>query len=221
MGVPARGQQGHRGMWKRDRQSMPLDAFYLLVVLDTSDTLSLIFIASQIPQTADGDTEAHSSSLPNLNMPPCIGERERVRRLRRRFKGSTVHMQTPLTRADERRALYWLVLASSHPPCATFTGQLYKILFFFNKVRLKLTCQVQMIMFTFSVRNIPPHQSPREHEAFKDNFLGVNYFQEPSSHHETSKLPGVGGRGADFTFSGSIMRPIEGPGQSPGEGALK
>lgn len=48
---------------------------------------------------------------------------------------------------------------------------------------MKLTCQVQMIMFTFSVRNIPPHQSPQEHGAFKDNFLGVNYFQEPSSCH--------------------------------------
>lgn len=52
-----------------------------------------------------------------------------------------------------------------------------------------------MIMFTFSVRNIPPHQSPQEHEAFKDNFLGVKLLSgalfTPS---ETSKLPGAGGR---------------------------
>lgn len=40
-----------------------------------------------------------------------------------------------------------------------------------------------MIMFTFSVRNIPPHKSPQEYEAFKDNFLGVDYIHESSSHH--------------------------------------
>lgn len=90
-------------------------------------------------------------------------------------------MQTPPTRADERQALSWLVLLSPHPPGATSTWRFYKILFY--KLRLKLTCQVQMIMFTFSVRNIPPHKSPQEYEAFKDNFLGVDYIQESSSHH--------------------------------------
>lgn len=46
-----------------------------------------------------------------------------------------------------------------------------------------------MIMFTFSVRNIPPHKSLQEYAAFNDNFLGANYVQKSSSHHPRQVLP--------------------------------
>lgn len=105
--------------WPRGKdtdKNMPLsDAYDLPVLLGISATLVLILTSSQIPQATDGDMESRSS-LPNV--PPCMEEREAGRRLRRwGFKGSAPHTQTPLRRADERQALYRLVLVSSHPPC--------------------------------------------------------------------------------------------------------
>ena len=58
-----------------------------------------------------------------------------------------------------------------------------------------------MIVFTFSVRNIPPHKTPQEHEAFHNNFLGVNYVRESSSHHP-SHVNFLGGRAGSTSTKG-------------------
>ena len=61
-----------------------------------------------------------------------------------------------------------------------------------------------MIMFTFSVRNIPPYKSPQEEEAFNDNLLGVNYVQKSS--RQVNFWGGGGVQGAGFTFHGPTVR---------------
>lgn len=66
-----------------------------------------------------------------------------------------------------------------------------------------------MIMFTFSIRNIPSYESPQGYDAFNDNLLGVNYVQESLSHHPRQvNFRGRGGvQGAGFTSNGPTMRP--------------
>lgn len=129
----------------------------------------------------DGDSEACSPALrspPPRTFPPdgetAVLEGSGHGRRRR------AHTRPPPTPAGETQAPRRLAQVNPRPPRLTGARRSYKIPFY--ELRLKLTCQVQMIVFTSSVRSNPPHKSPQEHEAFNDNLLGVNYVQESSSH---------------------------------------
>lgn len=130
----------------------------------------------------DGDSEACSPALrsppPPRTFPPD-GETA-VLEGSGHGRWHRAHTRPPPTPAGETQAPRRLAQVNPRPPRLTGARRSYKIPFY--ELRLKLTCQVQMIVFTSSVRSNPPHKSPQEHEAFNDNLLGVNYVQESSSH---------------------------------------